>query len=402
VSEWVTLLELCEAAGVRIHVTTHNRTYDPANHRDRRSMLEDAVDSEYESGKTSERTTRSNGSRAAAGQVHGRIPYGYTRRYDPTTRRLVAQDPEPDEARVVAELFHRIVGGHSLRAIAADFEARGVRTRSGRVFSPQHLRSLAVNHTYAGLRVHDPNRGPNRTKLTDGAQITDGVWPALVDRATFLAVQRVLNAPERKTTRPGRARHLLSMIAKCAVCGGPLSARSRPGGVEYQCHEGGHVRVDYADLNDYATRAMLGYLARPDNADWLTRGDDDADLIAAREQVAGIRAELDDLADRVGAGKLSATLAARAEPGILNRLRDAERREADLSSPSVLRGLIAPGVDVARRWKAAEMSTRREVARLLLAPDLLGELRVLRSPSRGHRAPIKDRVEWAREPRQPE
>src|SRR6266567_5443082 len=38
VGEWVTLIELCETA--RIHVTTNGRTYDPANARDRRSMLE--------------------------------------------------------------------------------------------------------------------------------------------------------------------------------------------------------------------------------------------------------------------------------------------------------------------------------------------------------------------------
>src|SRR5712692_272344 len=50
VGEWVTLIEACEAAGVKVHVTTHGRTYDPANARDRRSLLEDAVDSEYESG----------------------------------------------------------------------------------------------------------------------------------------------------------------------------------------------------------------------------------------------------------------------------------------------------------------------------------------------------------------
>ncbi|MCA1601191.1 MAG: recombinase family protein, partial [Acidobacteria bacterium] len=55
VGEWVNLLELCERHGVRIHVYTHNRTYDPANGRDRRSLLEDAVDGEYESSKMSSR-----------------------------------------------------------------------------------------------------------------------------------------------------------------------------------------------------------------------------------------------------------------------------------------------------------------------------------------------------------
>ncbi len=60
VIEWCTLLDLCEARGVLIFVTTHGRMYDPRNARDRRSLLEDAIDSEYESAKIMLRTTRSS------------------------------------------------------------------------------------------------------------------------------------------------------------------------------------------------------------------------------------------------------------------------------------------------------------------------------------------------------
>lgn len=83
VGEWVSLLELCERRSVRIHVVTHNRTYDPANGRDRRSLLEDAVDGEYESSKISTRSRRAAAANAAAGRPFGRIPYGYRRVFDP-------------------------------------------------------------------------------------------------------------------------------------------------------------------------------------------------------------------------------------------------------------------------------------------------------------------------------
>ncbi|MGH3702435.1 MAG: hypothetical protein ACRDQY_23890 [Pseudonocardiaceae bacterium] len=61
-------------------------------------------------------------------------------------------------------------------------------------------------------------------------------------------------------------------------------------------------------------------------------------------------------------------------------------------------GLIEPGADVARRWEAAPTSTRGEIARLLLTPELIGQLRLLRSPRRGghRRTPARDRVEWWR------
>jgi site-specific DNA recombinase len=124
VGEWVTLIELCEQQQVKIHVTTHNRTYDPSNGRDRRSLLEDAVDSEYESGKISARLKRAAAANAAAGKPHGRAPYGYRRRYDERTKKLIAQEEDPIEAPVIRELFERVKSGHSLRSIALDWEAR--------------------------------------------------------------------------------------------------------------------------------------------------------------------------------------------------------------------------------------------------------------------------------------
>jgi DNA invertase Pin-like site-specific DNA recombinase len=93
------LIDLCERRGVLIHVTTHHRTYDPANGRDRRSLIEDATDSEYESWKISQRARRATAANAEAGKPHGRVPFGYRRRYDEITRRFVAQEPEPAEAR---------------------------------------------------------------------------------------------------------------------------------------------------------------------------------------------------------------------------------------------------------------------------------------------------------------
>jgi site-specific DNA recombinase len=415
VSEWVTLIELCEERGVRIHITSDGKTYDLSDARDRRSLQEDAVDAEYESSKVSKRTKRAAAATAAAGKPSGRVPFGYRRTYHPETRKLVAQEQEPTEAKVIVELFDRLHKGHSLHSIAADFEQRGIRGRPtpakpatpsrharpakpGVVFSAQHLRSLALNPAYSGKRVHDPYRNPGGHTLSERAVLTDATWPALVDRAVFLAVTRRLTAPDRVTTRPGRGVHLLSMIAVCDVCSGPLAARmSKERQREYTCHRKGCVRVGYHGLDDLAEAAMLAYLSRPDNAGRLTADQGGGErLRAAQERVAEIRAELTDLARQVGAGRLSATLAASAEPAILARLRAAERDEEEMSTPDELRGLIGPAAQVARRWKAAPMSAKREVARLLLSPAVLGELRVTRSLTPGHRCPVAERVVWAK------
>jgi site-specific DNA recombinase len=394
VGEWVMLIELCEERGVRIPVTTHGRVYDPANPRDRRSLLEDAVDSEYESAKLSTRARRATAANAADGKPHGRVPFGYRRRFDPVTRKLVAQEPEPAEAPVVVELFERLAAGHSLRGTAADFEKRGIRSRSGIVLSAQALRSMALRPLYAGQRSHAAGTMTQQERRRR-ATLTDAQWPALVDRSTFLAVQRRLDDPARKTTRGGGAKHLLSLIARCDVCAGPLAATYRRGTREYGCRDRGHVRIDADDLDAAAADAVVAYLSHPDRIAALVADDgDDEALAAVRDQEAAIEAERDALADQLGRGEISAQLAARAERVILARLVDAQRQADELATPSVLRGLIDPGGDVEAEWQAAPIAAKREVVRLLAVPGRLGEFRVTRSPSPGHRAPVAQRIVW--------
>jgi DNA invertase Pin-like site-specific DNA recombinase len=405
VGEWVQLIELCEQQKVSVHVMTHSRTYDPANGRDRRSLLEDAVDSEYESGKISARAKRAAAANAAAGRPHGRAPYGYRRRYDERTRQMITQEPEPTEAQVIRELFDRIKSGHSLRSIAADFEARGIRTRTGKPFSAQHLRTLALTSAYAGFRTSDPEgrRSGRRTHPpatgTPGVSVVKAIWEPLVSEATYRAVERLLRDPKRTTTRPGKAKHLLSGIAICHKCETPITVTFRYGGPSYQCRQG-CIRISKADIEELAEGVILAYLARPDVHQALSRAEIDSDALhAVRDELAAARARLAELADTAAAGAISIATVIRMEPQILANINALERREAELATPSALHGFITPGADVARRWEAAPMSTRREIARLLLVPDMLGELRVAPRPPGwpgGRHVPAYDRVVWRR------
>jgi site-specific DNA recombinase len=381
VGEWATLLDLCEDREVHIAVTTEGRIYDPANPRDRRSLLEDAVDSEYEVAKTSARVCRAMNANAAEGRPHGRVAFGYRRIYDPVTRRLAAQEEDPETAPIVRELFDRLRQGHSLKSIARDFAARGITNQSAKPFTPQHLRVMARAELYDGRRRHH-------------GELTEATWPALVDHATFLAVQRLLEDPARRTTRSGRAKHLLSFIGRCDECGGPLAAERRSGQWRYRCTAARCVTVDRDELDKLVGDVIVAYLKEPEHVGTLTADDGaDAALDAARADTAQARAELEDLADQVGAGKISATLAARAEPQILDRIRAAEAREAELTTPSKLRALITPGEDVARRWAQAPIEARRDIARLVCSADYLGELRISRGLVRGS---VEDRVDWRR------
>jgi site-specific DNA recombinase len=384
VGEWLALIDACAAAGVLIYVSTHGRTYDARNSRDRRSLLEDAVDADYESSKTSDRAKRAARANAAEGKPHGRPPYGYVRRYDEHTRKLIAQEADPIEADAVRELFRRIKAGHSLRSIAADFAAAGTVNRSGTPFSAAHLRNLAVLPAYAALRSHRIDGQP--------AMLVAATWPALIDRADFDAVQRILSAPLRKTTRPGRAVYLLSGIAVCDVCELPLYVTvRRHDSLDYQCRKG-CVRVAVGGDNGLDSRAeviVLDYLARPDVAESMAAADVEGDdeLQAVRAELAQARSRHDELAESLADGRISASLAAKSEPRMLAAIAALEARERELTAPHALAGLIEPGAGVRDRWQHVPMSARRMVARLLLSPDLIGELRVMRKAG-ARRVPV--------------
>ena len=401
-AEWATFLNLLRDSGVLLHVTSHHRLYDLNNPRDRRTLDEDGVDSAYESAKTSMRIKRHMAANAAKGKPHGPVPFGYRRTYDPDSGRQVFQVPKDGEAQVVRELFERLARRHSLRSIERDFAARGVHNDSGRPFTAQHLRRMALNPAYAGLRVHDPDPGRQVRVASGVSTVTEGRWAPLVDRRQFYIVQKFLNAPGRRTngSRPGRAVHEFSMILRCGVCGGPLAVRNRRDAnvaeLQYTCHTKSCVRVEKAELDSFATEAILAALQSEELYRALapTSSDHNEELSAVRDRLADLRAQHDELATNVASGALSAMFAAKAEPPILADIADAEKREEELLTPSVLTALISPGVDVAQRWAEAHVSTKREVARLLFSRSLLGELRLLRSPIRGHRCPIEQRLQW--------
>jgi len=400
VSEWARLIDACADAGVCIYVTSHGRLYDPRKGRDRRSLHEDATDSEYESDKLSERASRTTAARAAAGKAHGKVPYGYRRVYHPVTRELVRQEPDPDEAPVVRELFARLAAGGSFKGIARDFGERGLTTRGSakfppRPFSPEHLRSMALNVTYAGKRTHRPNGTARRPGSLDGA--VDGTWPPLVDDVTFAKVHALLTDSSRRTSRPGRGKHELSLIARCDICGGPLTVTyrtNRNGQRAYFCREKSCVHIPAADLDAYAADVMCAYLDEPENARQLTVRDTGPELDAVREELETARAELRDWRARARRREITAASFAEIEPAIAAEVARLEEREKRLQVPPELAGFADGHASYRAAWDAADTATRRRVARLLCQPRYLGWLKVGRSPVPGHSVPAWQRATW--------
>jgi DNA invertase Pin-like site-specific DNA recombinase len=398
VGEWVQLIEACEGAGVSIYVTSHSKMYDPADDRDRRSLLEDAVDSEWESAKIRRRAKRTTEARAADGLPHGRVPYGYRREYDQVTRRFIRQAPDPVESEVIRELFERIRNGDTMKGIARDFAERGITTRGTakfppRPFTPETLRPMALNPAYAGMRTYQPKGAERQRGSLAGA--VGGTWPAIVDAEVFADVRKLLSDPSRRTTRPGKGKHELSMIARCGVCGNELTVRYRRenGQRGYDCRGRGCVRVDADQLDAYAAEAICLYLDKPANARRLAPTGNREELGRVRAELATARTDLDDWRARAARREVTAASFAAIEPGIVADIARLEEAARGLEAPPALKGW--PG-NARQRWADAVTAQRRYVARIVCSPAYLGWLKVDPEPVPGLHARAADRARWDR------
>jgi hypothetical protein len=164
------------------------------------------------------------------------------------------------------------------------------------------------------------------------------------------------------------------------------------------CRDDACVRIGADDLDAVAERAIVAYLSRDDVIAGLrAAGDDSPELAQVRADLTAARTELADWRRLAKERKVTATSFAEIEPGIVEHVFRLEAREAELTTPSALL-VIPPGKDAARRWGAAEMPARRQVARLLLSRQAVGELRVTRTPTPGCKpAAAADRIVWLRE-----
>lgn len=398
VSEWARLAEAMEDAGVIVYVTSRGRFYDPANGRDRKALMEDAVDAEYEGYKKSAGVRRAMNANAKDGKPHGHTPYGFKRIYQ--DRKLIGQEIEPAEATLVRELYRRLNAGESLRSLEKDLAARGIVTRQGKPFSAFAIRSMVLHACYMGKRIHSPER--SRGKV-DPETLTDATWPEIVDASTWWQVHDRLTDPSRKVSKPGTAKHLLSILARCGVCGGPMTATFRyktSKGTKTQrawqlvCQKSSHTRIMESDLDAYVTDQVIEYLSCNEN--YVSGATDTGELAKIKGEVAELSQRRENLTLALAEG-MDPVQAAKADKIIAAKLADLAGMERQIATPAALSGLVGPSnraEDVRVRWDAAPVAARREIIRLVMQD--VGTLHVIRHPGHTNMVPASERVEWRR------
>lgn len=357
--DWFPLLRSCQERGVLLHIVADGRTYDPRDGRDWKTLADEGVNASYYSRQLSKDVRRGVGKAASKGGPHGRVAFGYDGRYDETTKRPV-RVPNA-HAVIVREIFERLDQLTPISTLTKDFRDRDVPSPSGKPWQRNTIRTIATNVSYVGLRRHDGE--------DHAAQ-----WLALVEEGTFWRVQELLSQPERKTTRPGSAKYLLSYIAT-APCGGHLRRiNGKAGGAErYSCVEDGCVSIVQAEADEVVESIILARLARPDARALFAR--DGRQEREAHAEAARYRVQLEEARQSFELPDgISAEALARKERALLPLIEDAERRARPVGTSGALGELLdAEGMEAVQAvWDGWGMAARRSVvsavARVVLGP----------------------------------
>jgi DNA invertase Pin-like site-specific DNA recombinase len=381
------LRELCERTKTLWDYS--GTTYNLADRSDRFRTGLDALTAEDEADRTRERVLRAVRSNAAKGRPHGKRVFGYRRVYDENTGVLLSQEPDPVQAPLVREAAERFLAGESTRAIANDWNRREIPSpRAGeRGWQLSQIRRLLTNPAYAARRVHQ------------GKIIGKADWPAIFDGDTFDALVERFNDPTRRTSRRSPEVRLLSGVARCGKCGGPMSYAKQGGfgdrkeRLTYTCRYKLCTARDLRQLEAFVTAVVIERLSAPDARAALSDDDALAEVAVARAEATELRARLAEAVEQFTAGALSAATLAQIEGSLLPKIAEADKAARLSTLPTAARTLAAAD-DPAGRWLQLSHDQQREVIRTLL------EVVVLPVATRGRKAfdPASVRIEW-RSPR---
>jgi len=395
--EFLPLRRLCQNTGTLICVD--DEIFDMRKPKDRQRLTSMVMAAETEADSIQHRNARTARLSVADGGMHGRVPYGYRREYDPDTGELLRQIPDDTTARYVVEIFERVAAQETMISIVRDFARRTVPSPGGTGWGRDALRWIALNAAYIGQRAHH------------GEIVGPAAWPAIVDEPTYWTVQAILKDPARRPPRGIPPNCLLSGVPLCGqtaggdgeeatLCSGRLYrqyVRPTPSQVKrapntkpreiYRCITCHRMAVALQPLDAYVQAAALEWLEKPGRAEKVLEAlgvTSTADTLA---EIAHIESELAAARALAARRQLSVVGLAALEQGLLPQLTQArERLRASVPNPELSRLL---GPEPRRVWADMLMPERRSAIRTIM------EVRVKPSPARGSRAAkwLPDRVD---------
>ncbi len=282
----------------------------------------------------------------------GDVPFGY-RRGETTKHPLV---PVPEEAAAIAEAVRDYAAGAGYTEIARRWNAQGLRPHSKQghtTFTVSAVQSIIENDFYAGF-VH--YKGERRRGAHE-AITTEDLWLA--------AQQRV-----RRQSSHARQPRMLSGLARCSECDGPIHQTKSGTGNRYAYYrETSHLRGDPCPIAGAMWRCeqaeaevdrIIHEMAM--DRDWLAEIDREARRLPKHDD--GERTELEAKKRRATMAYVEAALSEQEWRLQLQAIDDRLAR-LPVGSPDVVRFAGERLTSIGQVWNGMTMEERREACRIL-------------------------------------
>ena len=164
----------------------------------------------------------------------GTVPLGY--KYNSKSKLLI---PDEKEKKIIQEIFDLYIKEESLYKVRDKINEKGYRTKTGKLFSAEAIRSILRNQIYIG-----------KVKYKD--KYYDGVHQGIIDKNKFEAVQNILdkNKSIRKSEKNNKYIFILKNLLKCGKCKSAMIGTPEKGGrfLYYRCNGNAKFGKGYCDI----------------------------------------------------------------------------------------------------------------------------------------------------------
>jgi site-specific DNA recombinase len=235
-------IETLKEAGARVWYYISNSEVKLDNWIDKASFAIQSAASEGERDGISSRTFEALMVRARAGYNAGGSCYGYRNKWivEGNVKKRTEYEIDEPQAQVVRDIFQMYSEGEGLRGICKALNQRGVPSpqagkRGTGSWSPTVVRPILRRERYHGVLVYGVTkktyRGGTKVRVKRSANeiirvqrpelkiVPDDLWERVAER-----FRRNSHKPWR-VAAGRKPKHLLSSLARCSKCGGPIHAR---------------------------------------------------------------------------------------------------------------------------------------------------------------------------------
>jgi site-specific DNA recombinase len=345
------LIEIAEVARVRIR-TVHGGDLDLSTSAGKMVARILGSVARQESEHMSERRVRFNIQKAEQGKWQtAHRPFGYT----------MTGEPLEPEATAFRTAVTDVLGGKSIRRVAVDWNAAGLKTTRGTAWSAPRVRRLLMSPRYAALKVHR------------GKVVGSGDWTPLIDETTHRGLVAFLSDPSRRSRTSFERRFIGAGVYLCGECGAPMrTAYPNSGKRVYVCSASNHVARLADPVDEYIEMVVLRILSGSDVATRL--GGDDIDVDALHAKRAALQARLEELAALFAEGAIDGSQLRRGTSELRTKIAGVDSVLADLARTSPTANLLTAAGKVQEHWENCSPDLKGKIV------DELMVVRIMKAP----------------------